>query len=191
MTLVLMKGSSKDNAGGNTQEDLFVKPLLIYLRPASRPFSHLGAGWRYQSLLLQSQDRVDLRRAPSSSVDRVILSVKASILVPDIFLISFSYIRPRLNTRLKFQCHVIRREVKPWRELASINIFEAETLGKGLNLLDRYITSLETCLGAMVLLLGGVGVESRLLLRVLRARGGRNSLMLSSSPRTDTSLLLK
>ena len=28
MTLVLMKGSSKDNAGGNTQEDLFVKPLL-------------------------------------------------------------------------------------------------------------------------------------------------------------------
>ena len=124
-------------------------------------------------------------------MDRVILSVKASILVPDIFLISFSYIRPRLNTRLKFQCHVIRREVKPWRELASINIFEAETIGKGLNLLDEYMTSLETCLGAMVLLLGGVGVESRLLLRVLRARGGRNSLMLSSSPRTDTSLLLK
>ena len=66
--------------------------------------------------------------------------------------------------------------MKPWRELASINIFEAETIGKGLNLLDGYKTSLETCLGAMVLLLGGVGVESRLLLLVLRSRGRQEQL---------------
>ena len=46
MTLVLMKGSSKDNAGGNTQEDLFVKPLLILLEAGLSPL--LSSGGRLE-----------------------------------------------------------------------------------------------------------------------------------------------
>ena len=42
---MLMKGSSKDNAGGNTQEDLFVKPL-IFLEAGLSPL--LSSGGRLE-----------------------------------------------------------------------------------------------------------------------------------------------